>query len=102
MHSTDGRPRRILIVAIEAGRWGPARLPHCLEAAGFRVAALCPRSNPLATTRYVDRLYRLCHSRSSVRLAKCIDDAVASWRPHLVVPADEQLERVGTAVPPRR
>jgi hypothetical protein len=91
MHSTDGQPRRILIVAIEVGRWGPARLPHSLEAAGFRVAALCPPGNPLAATQFIDRLYPLCRSRSAVRLAKSIGDAIASWRPHLVVPADEQI-----------
>jgi len=91
MNNGDGRARRILIVAIEEGRWGPARLPNCLEAAGFRVAALCPARNPLAATRYIDRFYPLCRSRSSLRLAKSIGDAITSWRPHLVVPADEQV-----------
>jgi hypothetical protein len=91
MQSLDGRSRRILIIAIEAGRWGPARLPQCLEAAGFRVGVLCPHGNPLAATRYIDRFYPLPRSRSSIRLAESIDDAVASWRPHLIIPADEQV-----------
>ena len=82
---------RILIVAIEAERWGPARLPQALRAAGVAVAALCPRNNPLAASGYLDRCYVLSETRSSGRMAAQLAAAIASWSPQLIVPADEQV-----------
>jgi hypothetical protein len=81
----------ILIVAIESGRWGPARLPAALAAAGLSVAALCPDDNPVAASRHLARHFPLGPSRSAARMAAALGRAVGAWRPRLVVPADEQV-----------
>jgi hypothetical protein len=80
----------VLIVAIEAGRWGPARLPRSLQQAGLTVAALCPGDNPLAATRYLDRLYDLPDTRSCRRMASRLARAIENCRPRLIVPGDER------------
>ena len=82
---------RILIVAIEADRWGPARLPRALRAAGMSVAVLCPANNALAATGFLDRWYPLSETRSSGRMVSQLAGAIASWQPQLIVPADEQV-----------
>jgi hypothetical protein len=81
----------ILMIAIEEGRWGPARLARPLREAGFRVAALCPINNPLARTRFVERRFDLVDPRSSKRLEVGLAAAMRAWRPRLIVPADEQV-----------
>jgi D-alanine-D-alanine ligase-like ATP-grasp enzyme len=81
---------KILMVAIEAGRWGPSRLPREFKAAGVPVAALCPADNALAATRFLDRYYPLPATRSSRRVARHLAAAIADWQPQLLVPADEQ------------
>eukprot|EP01035_Chromulina_nebulosa_P001922 gene1922-2600_t len=85
-------PRRmnILIVAFEDGRWGPARLVQPLHAAGFAVAALCPGGNPVAQTRFLDRHFPLADTRSSRHVGRRLAAAIATWQPHLVIPADER------------
>ena len=80
----------VLIVAIEAGRWGPARLPRTLRQAGLSVAALCPRDNPLAATRHIARLYALPNTHSCRQMAGRLAHAIADCRPRLIVPADER------------
>ena len=80
----------VLIVAIETGRWGPARLPHALKTAGLTVAALCPADNAIAATDFLDRHYALPASRSARPLAKALAAAIRDCRPALIVPADEQ------------
>ena len=82
---------QILIVAIEAGRWGPSRLPAAFRAAGLSVAALCPDDNALAATDYLDCHFSLPPSRSSQRMAQALANAIASCRPQLIVPGDEQV-----------
>ena len=81
----------ILIVAIETGRWGPARLPRALKDAGLTVAALCPADNAVAATDFLDRHYDLPVTRSGRRLAAALADAMQDCRPRLIVPADEQV-----------
>lgn len=80
----------ILIIAFEAGRWGPARLVRPLRQAGFAVTALCPDDNPLAHTRFLHRHLRLARVRSHRHFARQLAAAMADVRPRLVVPADEQ------------
>lgn len=81
----------ILMVGFDSQRWGSARLVKALDAAGFRVAALCEHDNPLAKTRYLDKHYPLRDVLSSrhfeLRLAKAMED----WKPELVIPADERV-----------
>jgi hypothetical protein len=79
------------MVGFDSQRWGSARLVKALDAAGFRVAALCEHDNPLAKTRYLDKHYPLRDVLSSrhfeLRLAKAMED----WKPELVIPADERV-----------
>src|SRR5579871_1435545 len=88
---SDAPPTNVLIVAIEDGRWGAARLPAALAGAGLRVAALCAAGNPLAVTRHIEHRFDLPAGRSSRRMADRIAAAIAAWRPALIVPADEQV-----------
>lgn len=85
-----GGPIDILVVAFEDGRWGPARLIKPLQAAGFRVAALCPASNPLAHTRFLEHHFPLVDVRSSRHVETRLIEAMTEWRPKLVIPADER------------
>ena len=79
----------ILIAAIDDERWGPARLPKFMQAAGFRIAALCSPANPLAHTKYLDRRFDLPDSRSKRRFSSALRSAMQKWQPQLVIPADE-------------
>lgn len=81
----------ILIVAMEEGRWGPARLPGALARAGLSIAALCPDRNALAASDHVAHRFRLPPTRSSRGLFRAVSDAIESCRPRLVIPADEQV-----------
>ncbi len=80
----------VLIFAMEAGRYGPARLPQTLESAGLRVAALCPLDNVLSHTDHVSATYRLPSTRSGARLVRRLAAVVGECRPALVIPGDEQ------------
>lgn len=80
----------ILMVAFEAGRCGPARLPQPLAAAGFRVAALCPAGDALAATCHLHRHFPLDDVRSDHRVATRLAAAMAAIRPVLVIPCDER------------
>ena len=81
----------VLIFAIEAGRWGPARLPEVLKRAGLSVAALCPANNALGATEFLDAYFCLPATRSSKRLAKALADSIRRCRPQLIIPGDEQV-----------
>ena len=81
----------VLIFAIEAGRFGPARLPQARASAGLSVAALCPADNILAQSDYLDRHFELPAARSAAQLARALSGAIASCRPELIIPADEQV-----------
>ena len=52
----------ILIFAIEAGRFGPARLPQSLAKAGLSVSALCAGDNILAHSRFLTQYSRPDHA----------------------------------------
>ena len=75
----------VLIVAIEQGRWGPARLPSALKDAGLSVAALCPAGNAVAATDYLDRRFKLPATRSSRSLAVALASAIDAFFYGLVV-----------------
>lgn len=80
----------ILMVAFEAGRSGPARLPKSLAAAGFRVAVLCPADNALAATHFCDLRFPLDDVLNSHRVARRLAAAMDATRPTLVIPCDER------------
>jgi len=81
----------ILVIAFEAGRWGPARLVKSLHESGFKVAVLCPPGNALAQTRYLDRLFPLNDVRSSRHVEQRLAAAIQAWQPRLVIPADDSI-----------
>jgi hypothetical protein len=81
----------ILLVGFDSQRWGSARLVKALNAAGFRVAALCAHDNPLAKTRYLDQHYPLRDVLSSRHFESRLAQAMDDWKPELIVPADERV-----------
>ena len=85
------RARAVLIIAFEDGRWGPARLPKPLSAAGFRVAALCPADNAVAQTGFIERHFPLGNVKSSRHFETRLARAMRDWQPDLVIPADERV-----------
>lgn len=81
----------ILIIAIEAGRWGPARLPQVLRQAGLTVAALCPADNVLAASTFLSQHLELPRTRSARKLARALASAIEETGPKMIIPADEQV-----------
>jgi hypothetical protein len=81
----------VLIIAFDDDRWGPVRLMKPLKAAGFRVATLSPAGNPIARSRYLDRHFIVGDVRSSRHLERRLAKAMATWRPRLIIPADERV-----------
>ena len=81
----------ILIIAIEHGRSGPARLPQNLSKMGLAVATLCPPDNALAHTHHADRHFELSGARTWWALRREIETALRETRARLVIPADEQV-----------
>lgn len=80
----------ILIFAIEAGRFGPARLPQNLQAMGLSVATLCPQDNVLGLSEHASHRFTLPRTRSAPRMARALADAIRQAKPRLIIPADEQ------------
>jgi hypothetical protein len=81
---------KILMVAFEAERWGPARLPKSLTDSGFEVAALCPVENLLAQTRFIQKHFPLRKVCSSRYVATRLSRAIREWQPRLIIPCDER------------
>ncbi|CAA7626633.1 conserved hypothetical protein [Candidatus Terasakiella magnetica] len=76
---------RALAITVAPDWWTIARLPSQLVAAGFDVAAFCPEHSFLALTDFVNERYFLQGDEIADELA----DAVAAWKPDLIVPGDE-------------
>ena len=76
---------RVLAMTVAPDWWSIARLPSHLLAAGFDVAAFCPARSYLALTDFVCERYVLQGDEIADELA----DAVAAWKPDLIVPGDE-------------
>lgn len=81
----------VLIFAIEAGRFGPSRLPQVLSQAGLGVSVLCPADNLLAHSAHVAAHFVLCKARSERALTKALVTAIAQCQPQMIIPADEQV-----------
>ncbi len=82
---------KILMLAVEPGRWGPARLLSPLSEAGFEIAVLCPSSNLINRSAHVKRHYELPYLKSWRRFAKQLSDAMTDWQPNLILACDEQV-----------
>lgn len=83
-------PPSILMISFEVGRCGPARLPRALAKAGLRVHALCRRDDPLAATRFLDRVFPLDAVTALHRFERTLAGVMSACEPSLVVPCDER------------
>ncbi len=87
--STSSRPS-ILMVSFEVERCGPARLPRALAKAGFCVHALCRPDDPLAATRFLERVFPLDTVAALHRFEPILARVMDACRPDLVVASDER------------
>jgi Carbamoyl-phosphate synthase L chain, ATP binding domain len=81
--------KRILMIATDNERWGPARLPEPLSHAGVEVAVLCPTDNPLSQSTFVSHHYDLQKLKSWRTFGRSLGMVVADWKPDLIIPCDE-------------
>ncbi len=88
---TGSDPIRLLMIAFDGGRWGPARLVKPLGEAGFQVGCLCPSDNPLARTRYAGDHFPLPPARASTRFEQRLAEVMKAFAPRLIVPCDERV-----------
>jgi D-alanine-D-alanine ligase-like ATP-grasp enzyme len=80
---------RILMIADDTERWGPARLPEPLREAGLEVAALCAPGNPLNHSSFLSRRYDLKKLKSWRAFGTSLAAAMTDWKPDLIIPCDE-------------
>jgi hypothetical protein len=80
----------ILLVALEDGRWGPARLPEEFMRAGATVHAMAPAGNPVAASSHITRHFKLSSVKSSRHFRAMLLKAMTETRPVCVIPCDEQ------------
>lgn len=80
----------VLFVALEDGRWGPARLPQEFARLGADVAALCPAGNPILASSHVGRKFVIANPKSARSFAQGLRKAMDEAGPSLIVPGDEQ------------
>jgi Carbamoyl-phosphate synthase L chain, ATP binding domain len=83
--------KRILMVAEETERWGPARLPQPLAEAGLEIAVLCSEDNPLHHSSFVSRHFMLEPLKTTQNFGQSFGAAMAEWKPDLVLPCDEPV-----------
>ncbi len=82
---------KVLMIAVETGRWGPARLIAPLTEAGFEIAVFCPSSNLISKSSHVKRFFELRELKSWRQFAKSLNAALEAWQPTLIMPCDEQV-----------
>ena len=82
---------RVLMIAIENGRWGPARLPQSLTEAGFEVAVMCPPDNPIAYSSFVKKTFEVIELKSWRKFGRMLQRAMNDWKPDLIMPCDEPI-----------
>jgi hypothetical protein len=83
--------KRILMIANDNERWGPARLPEPLSKAGVEVAVLCPADNPLSQSSFVNRHYSLDKLQSWRTFGRRFGAVMAEWKPDFIIPCDEMV-----------
>jgi D-alanine-D-alanine ligase-like ATP-grasp enzyme len=81
--------KRILMIANDDERWGPARLPEPLRGAGVEVAALCGTENPLRWSSFLARHFPLDKLVSWRSFGKTLGKTLSDWQPDLLIPCDE-------------
>jgi Carbamoyl-phosphate synthase L chain, ATP binding domain len=84
----------VLMIAQEEGRWGPSRLMAPLSIEGFRLAALCPDSNPICHSSHCLLHFNLPTIQSWRKFVKILVEAFEKWHPRLIIPCDEQIVAV--------
>jgi len=80
----------ILMIAFEAGRWGPPRLVQQLSESQFKVCALCPSDNALVHTSRLDKHFALKNVQSSRYFRRRLRQVLREITPSLVIPCDER------------
>jgi formate-dependent phosphoribosylglycinamide formyltransferase (GAR transformylase) len=83
--------KKILMIALETERWGPARLPEPMAEAGLQIATLCTEQNPLSQSSFVSRHFPLGSVKSWRSFAAALDKVLHAWQPDLVVACDEPV-----------
>ncbi len=82
---------KVLMIAFEVGRWGPARLIAPMTEAGFQIAVLCPTENLICKSSHVKHFFELRELKSWRRFTKSLVAALNEWQPELILPCDEQV-----------
>jgi hypothetical protein len=80
---------RILMIANDNERWGPARLPEPLSEVGLEVAAICSPQNPLRHSSHLVRHYPLEKLKTWRSFGKILATSLVDWQPDLLIPCDE-------------
>jgi Carbamoyl-phosphate synthase L chain, ATP binding domain len=81
--------KRVLMIADDNNRWGPARLPESLAKAGVEVAVLSATANPISHSSFVARSYSMEKLQSWRKFGKVLGSVMADWKPDLILPCDE-------------
>ena len=68
---------------------GIAHLPKSLNNAGFKVAAICPPTNYLATTRFLEKVYSLPKYFLYWNIRERFMEVVEEYEPRLLIPGDD-------------
>jgi len=80
----------VLLVALEDGRWGPARLAQEFAALGANVVALAPAGNAVLASSHLGSRILLADAKSSRSFRVALKRAMEGFAPRLIIPCDEQ------------
>ena len=83
--------KKILMIAHECERWGPARLPEPLAASGLSVAVMCAKQNPLCHSSYITRHFEMAELKSWRAFGKILRRAMTEHKADLIIPCDEPV-----------
>lgn len=81
------RPR-ILLLAL-SDWFGPTRLPHALQNAGFEVGVLAEPGSLIAQSRFIDHRFALSVPQVRLGVLAPLIRVMTEFRPRLVLPCDE-------------
>lgn len=81
--------KKILMIADDNNRWGPARLPESLSVAGAEVAVMCSADNPMNYSSFAVKKYRMNKLQSWRKFGRVLCAVMRDWKPDLIVPCDE-------------
>jgi biotin carboxylase len=83
--------KSILLIAFEAGRWGPARLPENLSDNGLVVDVLCLADNAIAHSSFARHRSYFKNTNTLKHIRQRLCAALDLAQPHIVMPADDQV-----------